>query len=62
MKILARSGSLKLNKLMKPIVDKSDLNGLTKAKEDGDSDYPSSLPLLKPFHKTEKEYEEHLNG
>ena len=56
------SGSLKLNKLMKPIVDRSDLNGHSKAKEDGDSDHPSSLPLLISFHKKDKEYDEILNG
>ena len=61
-KCLARSGSLKLNKLMKPIVDRSDLNGHSKAKEDGDSDHPSSLPLLISFHKKDKEYDENLNG
>ena len=61
-KSLARSGSLKLNKLMKPMVDISDLNGHSKAKEDGNSDHPSSLPLLISFHKKDKEYDEILNG
>ena len=59
-KSLARSGSLKLNKLMKPMVDISD--GHSKAKEDGDSDHPSSLPLLISFHKKEKEHDENVNS
>ena len=56
-KSLARSGSLKLNKLMKPMVDISD--GHSKVKEDGD---PSSLPLLISFHKKEKEHDENVNS
>ena len=61
-KSLARSGSLKLNKLIKPMVDRSDLNGNTKATEDGDSDHPSSLPLLRSIHKKGKEHVENPNG
>ena len=61
-KSLARAGSLKLNKLMKPMVDRSDFNGHTKAKEDGDRDHPSSLPIRRSFHKKEKDHEENLNG
>ena len=61
-KSLARAGSLKLNKLMKPMVDRSDFNGHTKAKEECDSDHPSSLPIRRSFHKKEKDHKENLNG
>ena len=61
-KSLARSGSLKLNSMMKPLVEKSDLNGHAKAKEDGDSDHPSTLPILRVSHKKENEPDDDDNG
>ena len=44
------------------MVDRSELSGPTKGKEDGDSDHPASLPLLRSFHKKEKEHDENTNG
>ena len=68
MKSLARSGSVKLTKLIKPRVEQSESKSQEDALDNGDSDSPTILPILRVFHrerkmdKKEKEYEEKFNG
>ena len=62
MKSLARSSSLKLTKLIKPKVEKN-LQNNQEVEEDGDSDHPTILPILRSFNREKKkEFEEKLNG
>ena len=67
-KSLARSGSVKLTKLIKPRVEQSEPKSQDDVQDNGDSDSPTILPILRVFHreqkmdKKEKEYEEKFNG